>query len=100
MSARDSKKWAKKMQFRWRKDWDGIKLGVMEEVLRIKFSDKELRQKLVDTFPHDLYEGNYWGDKFWGCDYDLNGENHLGKILMKIRFEHVMGGNDDDDGRN
>ena len=35
-----------------------------------------------------LIEGNEWGDTFWGT-CDGIGENHLGKILMRIRNEMV-----------
>lgn len=35
-----------------------------------------------------LVEGNSFGDTFWGVDARTGkGENHLGKILMKVREE-------------
>ena len=35
-----------------------------------------------------LEEGNRWHDTFWGIDQNTGkGENHLGKILMKVRDE-------------
>lgn len=71
-----------------REDWDEIKLTVMETLLLIKFSDPELRQRLMETRGMELIEGNNWGDKYWGMVYDdglLQGQNHLGKLLMKIR---------------
>lgn len=46
-----------------------------------------LAQSLMNTSPHELIEGNDWGDTFWGVDLNTNqGENHLGKILMQIRY--------------
>lgn len=33
-----------------------------------------------------LIEGNDWGDTFWGM-VDGEGENNLGKILMRVREE-------------
>lgn len=69
-------------------DWDGYRLGWMEYVLRQKFSHQnlDLRQKLIDTYPMELIENNTWNDTFWGkCDG--KGENHLGKILEKIRLD-------------
>lgn len=69
-----------------RDDWESIKLGVMETVLRKKFQDPELKQKLLDTGNEELIEGNWWGDTFWGICKGV-GENHLGKLLMKIRSE-------------
>ena len=69
-----------------RKDWDQIKVGVMKDINRIKFSDPVLKQKLLDTGDAELVEGNSWGDQFWGC-CDGSGMNMLGKILMEIREE-------------
>jgi len=75
-----------------RDDWDKIKLGVMEELLRKKFKlGSELSQKLLETGDKELIEGNYWCDGWLGqcfCSKCGNkGENHLGKLLMKIRTD-------------
>jgi len=67
-----------------RGDWDAVKLRVMEDLLRQKFSNPELRKKLLETCGSELVEGNDWGDIFWGVCRG-KGENHLGKLLMKIR---------------
>jgi ribA/ribD-fused uncharacterized protein len=70
-----------------RKDWDEIKLTVMEEVLKMKFlGNQKLAQKLIDTGDAVLIEGNWWNDTYWGVCND-KGENHLGQLLMKIRKE-------------
>lgn len=79
-----AKKIARTVQIR--ADWDDIKLGIMEELLREKFRDKDLAQMLMDTGTEILVEGNNWGDTYWGvCRGE--GRNHLGKLLMKIREE-------------
>lgn len=71
-----------------RDNWEEMKLECMEDLLRLKFFDPDLRQRLLDTGDAEIYEGNSWGDKFWGCDWDtLEGENNLGKLLMKLRNE-------------
>jgi len=64
------------------------KLGIMEALLRIKFSGSEpfLTRALLDTGEAELIEGNNWGDTFWGV-CDNVGENNLGRLLMKIREE-------------
>jgi ribA/ribD-fused uncharacterized protein len=70
-----------------RKDWNQIKLQVMENLLRQKFDsdiNPELSNNLFNTHHQELIEGNYWGDTFWGV-CNGKGENHLGKLLMKIR---------------
>lgn len=71
-----------------RPDWNEVKLQVMEDCLRSKFSIPYLRFLLVATAPQELIEGNWWGDTYWGVCKGV-GENHLGKLLMKIRNEMV-----------
>ena len=68
-----------------RPDWEEIKLDVMYRINRQKFVyNTELGNKLLATGDAELIEGNTWGDKFWGvCDGE--GQNHLGKILMRVR---------------
>lgn len=61
-----------------------VRLGLMEFLLKQKFEDLELKKRLIDTNDELLIEGNNWGDTFWGvCNGE--GENHLGRLLMKIR---------------
>lgn len=74
-----------------RLDWDQIKLQVMEELLRQKFAQEPEQTILISSMPHELIEGNWWGDTFWGQCPLGNGENHLGKLLMKLRDELFTG---------
>ena len=70
-----------------REDWNNIRLVIMTKIIREKFSsNKALKIKLLNTGGHELVEVNTWGDTFWGVCNNV-GENHLGKILMKIRKE-------------
>lgn len=69
-----------------RSAWDAVKMGIMENLLREKFDNKVFAARLLDTGEAELIEGNTWGDVFWGV-CDKKGENHLGKLLMKIRGE-------------
>lgn len=69
---------------RMRPEWDYLKLGIMTKFLHWKFSRPDLAAKLQATYPAQLIEGNWWGDRFWGV-YKGVGENHLGKLLMSIR---------------
>ena len=71
-----------------RPDWDEVRVSVMEDLLRLKFQNPELRSALVMTHPHYLEETNTWGDVFWGV-CDGKGENHLGMLLMQIREENL-----------
>jgi ribA/ribD-fused uncharacterized protein len=70
-----------------RADWEQAKFDVMERVVRDKFTrNVELREKLLATGDAELIEGNTWGDRVWGV-YEGQGENHLGRILMKVRAQ-------------
>lgn len=67
----------------------------MEELLRIKFRNQELRAKLIATGDTPLAEGNLHHDRFFGIchckEHGGVGENWLGKLLMKIRGELQAG---------
>ena len=67
-----------------RQDWDEVKLRVMYDLTVLKYSDPELRTRLLATEDAVLIEGNDWGDRYWG-QCDGIGENHMGKILMRVR---------------
>lgn len=70
-----------------RAGWDILKLGLMTKLVRHKFlSNEELRMSLAATYPAELIEGNWWGDRYWGV-CGGKGENHLGKILMDVRLD-------------
>ena len=67
-----------------RKDWNEIKLKIMEWAVNEKFKNIDLAKMLLETGDEQLIEGNWWGDVYWGI-CNGKGENNLGKILMKIR---------------
>ena len=70
-----------------RKDWNILRIEVMKDLLRQKFVKyDDFRSALMATGSEELQEGNYWNDRFWGT-VDGQGENHLGKLLMRIREE-------------
>ena len=84
-TAAQAKKLGRKLELRY--DWDNIRLDVMEELLYQKFAPNTLLGNLLlGTKTAHLEEGNYWGDHYWGV-CNGRGENHLGKLLMKIRKE-------------
>ena len=73
-------------QFKIKKDWDEIKLYVMDYCLLQKFNQEPFKSKLLDTGDEYIMEGNWWGDKFWGVCLKTNiGDNNLGKLIMQIR---------------
>lgn len=76
-----------------RSDWNVVKLGIMEQLQRLKYQNPELKKLLLSTYPDKIEEGNNWRDTFWGIDLKSGiGQNHLGKILMKIREELLPSG--------
>lgn len=73
-----------------RENFEYEKLYIMESLLRIKFSKQYLKQKLIETYPLELIEGNFHNDTFWGyCLKTENGSNNLGIILMNLRNEFL-----------
>jgi ribA/ribD-fused uncharacterized protein len=67
-------------------NWDDKRLDAMAQLLRLKFQDTELKNRLLATAGRRLVEGNNWGDRFWGTCQGT-GKNHLGELLMKLRDE-------------
>jgi len=83
-TAKDAKRYGRKINLR--SDWEDVKVDIMYDILKAKFSNPVLAQKLLDTGDEELIEGNTWGDTFWGvCKGE--GENNLGRLLMKVRSE-------------
>lgn len=73
-----------------RDDWESVKVNIMRDLLEIKFSDPDLREKLLSTKDARLIEGNTWGDKYWGCIFykgNWVGSNKLGELLMNLRSQ-------------
>lgn len=69
-----------------RTDWQDVKLSIMHDLLKQKFTLPDLRVSLLATGDATLIEGNDWDDIFWGVCRGV-GENHLGKLLMQVRAE-------------
>ena len=76
-----------------RPDWNEVKLGLMEEIVRAKFTQNpDIAERLLTTGDREIVEGTVWHDVYWGIDLATGqGENHLGKILMQIRWELKKG---------
>jgi ribA/ribD-fused uncharacterized protein len=68
-----------------REDWEEVKLEVMYYVLTQKFTQhKELKELLLSTGDAEIVEHTH-NDSFWGDGGDGKGQNHLGKLLMRLR---------------
>lgn len=77
---------AKTLQSQWRKDWLEVRVPIMEVLLRSKFSDPKLRERLIKTGDEEIVEINSHHDQFWGV-HNRQGQNQLGKLLMQLREE-------------
>ena len=64
-----------------------LKIKEGNEALRIKFAPGTIWYARLEMEEGEIVEWNNWGDKIWGKTLNGEGENHLGKILMKIRDE-------------
>lgn len=67
-------------------NWDKRKLEVIEKALLIKFKQPVLKELLLNTKGKEIREASP-RDWYWGIGKDESGQNHLGKLLMKIRDE-------------
>jgi len=82
----------KKGKITLRPGWDSMRYDVMVEVLREKFKNPTLWEKLCLTFGKVLIEGNQWHDNYWGNCYcpeceNIEGLNMLGMALTQVRGE-------------
>lgn len=81
-------------RIRLRADWEQIKDQTMYQIVKNKFlQNTDLANRLLQTESATLIEGNTWGDNYWGISpyngprSETSTNNHLGKILMKVRYE-------------
>lgn len=75
-----------------RHDWEEVKIKVMNDLLKQKFSKEPYKTLLAETGIQHIQEGNRWNDKFWGvCLKTGEGRNELGLLIMAIREENLQG---------
>jgi ribA/ribD-fused uncharacterized protein len=70
---------------RIRRDWRKIRVTVMTRAIYSKCrQNSEAARALLATGDVELVESSQY-DYYWGCGRDLRGENHFGKVLMRVR---------------
>lgn len=70
-----------------RKDWESVKVGIMTNAVRAKFTQHDdLRELLLGTGTARLVE-HTTNDNYWGDGGDGSEKNMLGQILMRVRTE-------------
>lgn len=87
LSAHDAFKLAQENKHLRRSDWEEVKVGIMQALLRAKVEQHEyVRRKLLATGYRELVE-NSWRDDFWGWGPKRDGKNVLGRLWMAVRAE-------------
>ncbi len=87
LSAHEAFKIAKANGHRAPKNWEEIKVGIMEDICRHKLSQHEyIKRKLLQTGDLTLVEDSPT-DNCWGWGPNRDGRNELGKVWMKLREE-------------
>lgn len=86
-SAHEAYKLAKANADKAPKNWEQIKVGIMEDIVRHKLNQHPyVMQKLKETRDLLIVEDSP-KDSYWGWGTDKKGRNELGKIWMKLRKE-------------
>lgn len=86
-SAHDAFKIAQDNKNNRHKDWEEIKVPIMEKILKAKVDQHPyVKKKLLETGNRILVEDS-WRDSEWGWGVDRQGKNLLGKLWMQIRKE-------------
>lgn len=73
-------------RFRIRDDWEVIKVSVMGQAIRARFSQHPRLADALRRSKGKIYDHSA-ADSFWGIGVDGRGANVTGEILMKIRDE-------------
>ena len=66
--------------------WQENSIQLMTTLVQYKFRINPDLMTRLKAIEGEIVEDNNWGDTFWGRCYGV-GENHLGRILMKVRDE-------------
>lgn len=86
-SAYDAQRIAHEHIERQSASWDEDKVMIMEQLLRAKLAQHSyVKKKLLETADYLICEDSP-KDNFWGIGKDRKGQNHLGKLWMKLRSE-------------
>lgn len=88
-SAHEAQKIAYKNKDKQNPNWDKIKVGIMEELLRLKLEQNPyVKHKLLQTKDYMICEDSP-KDDFWGIGENRDGQNQLGRLWMKLRDELI-----------
>jgi len=83
---------AKRLRTEARKDWERVKIKVMDTVLWHKFTQHpQLKSQLMSTGNCKFVEDSTT-DLFWGIGENGKGRNELGKALERLRHKFMNEG--------
>lgn len=86
-SAHDAYKIAKAHADKAPTNWDKVKVGIMEDILRHKLEQNNyVKEKLRLSGDMEIIEDST-KDSFWGWGPNRDGRNELGRIWMRLREE-------------
>jgi len=86
-SAHEAYKLAKANADKAPDNWEDIKVGIMEDIVRHKLEQHPyIMHKLIQTGKRTIVEDSP-KDDCWGWGKNRNGKNELGKVWMKLREE-------------
>lgn len=86
-SAHEAFVFAKSNALKVAKNWDDIKIDIMEDICRHKLQQHPyVRKQLLKSADLLIVEDSP-KDSFWGWGRDRKGRNELGKVWMRLRDE-------------
>lgn len=85
LTPKEARRLGRKLELR--EDWEEVKEEIMYKICLCKFEQNEyLADRLRKTGDAYLQQETTWNDREWGI-VNGEGENKLGKILMRVREE-------------
>jgi len=78
---------SRRYQDQVREDWYDVRVEIMEFIVSEKFKQHNRFAHLLVSTGDSVIKEHSHKDAFWGDGGDGTGDNHLGKILMKVRSE-------------
>lgn len=84
LTAQEAKKIGRNITISSTENWETNRWYVMRDLLLIKFSNQDLKDKLLATGNAALIQGHS-KDDYWGVNNNGIGKNALGNLLMAIR---------------
>lgn len=69
--------------------WKEKRLALMEEIVRAKLEQHSYVKEILNKSANRLIVEMNDEDEFWGWGKNHGGQNHLGKIWMKLRTEII-----------